>query len=258
MTPGLAGLPLKGANLTPNLTQNVGQTQKVRLGSLQLSFGLAFLDLEPHHPRGFLKNRPSVFGSGGKNLVDLTLFHDGVRGPADPGVQKESLDVLEPAIRPVQGVLAQTVPKYAPGNLYLVVIRPQNRFTVGEGQGNFRHPARPPASCPVKNNVRHFLTPQSLGGLLPQNPPDGIQNITFSGPVRTDNRGDSLMELEDRPIAEGLKPLHLQPLQLHCLPCLRTLTFHARKSKMLCEYILNPLFMVNILSCSPRCRSSIS
>ena len=89
-----------------------------------------------------------------------------------------------------------------------MIVCSQNRLTITKGQRYFRHPARLPPRGSVEDAVRHLLPAQGLGRLLPKDPPDRIENITFPRAIRTHDRRNSFMELQNGPIAKRLKPLH--------------------------------------------------
>ena len=81
-----ARLALQRSNLASNFPQNIGQSQKIRLCSLKLSFRLSFLDFETHHPGSFFKDCSAILWFGGENLVNLPLLHDRVGCAADTGI----------------------------------------------------------------------------------------------------------------------------------------------------------------------------
>ena len=117
-------LALQRPYLATNFPQNIGQSKKIRFGSFQFPLRLTLLNLETHHSCGFFKNGPAIFWFRGENLVDLPLLHDRVSGPTNASIQKKPLNILEPAVHPIERVLSHPVAKHPAGNLNLMVISP--------------------------------------------------------------------------------------------------------------------------------------
>lgn len=215
VTAGLGGLALEGADLAADLADDVVEADQVRLGLLQLPHRLLLLALEAGDPGGFLEDGAAVLGTGGEDLVDLALLHDGVGGPADAGVHEELVDVAEAAEALVDLVFARSVAEEAAGDGDLVVFGPEFLLAVAEGEGDLGHAEGLPLLGAVEDDVGHLAAAEGLGRLLAEDPADRVEDVALAAPVRPDDGGDPGVELNHRFIRERFKPHHVQCLEIH-------------------------------------------
>jgi hypothetical protein len=123
VAPGLAGLALERTDLAFHLADQVGDAQEVLLGLFQLAKGFLLLGLEAGDAGGFLEHQTAVLGLAAEDLGDVALGHDRVTRLAHARPGEQLLDVLQPAGRLVQEVLAAAVAKHPPGDRHFVVSR---------------------------------------------------------------------------------------------------------------------------------------
>ena len=69
---------------------------------------------------------------------------------------------------------------------------------------------RGPAGGAGEDDVFHLAAPQRLRALLAQYPGDGVDDVGFARPVRTDHGGDARLEPERGGRGEGLEALQGQ------------------------------------------------
>ena len=144
-------------------------------------------------------------------MGDVALGHDAVAGAPDTGAHEQLLDVLETAGRLVHEVLAGPVAEHPPRQSHFVVghldpgharmflIQAPNR------QRNLRHAHRLASVGPVKNHIRHLLTPQSLGRLLAQHPTHRVRDIGLATAIGADDGRNARLEGQGGFIRKGLE-----------------------------------------------------
>ncbi len=64
----------------------------------------------------------------------------------------------------------------------------------------------------VENNIGHFAATKRFGGLLAEHPSDRVEQIGFAATVRTDDRGDAFVEIENGFIGERFEAEQLERL----------------------------------------------
>lgn len=102
----LAGLQFNASQLALNFIDDVRQPEEILFGPLEFSFGLFFVDFESADSCGFLKNNPAVHFRGLEQLINLTLFDDGIGTDTDACVEEHIPDVAEPAGFSIEEVFA--------------------------------------------------------------------------------------------------------------------------------------------------------
>ncbi len=163
-------------------------------------------------PGGFLENHPAVFRLVGKNLRDVALGQNAVARAPDARAHEKLLDVLEPARRAVQKILAVAVAENPARQRDLVVgdldARRAQIFAVhfAERERHFAHAHRLAAVRAVENHVRHFAAAQRLGRLLAEHPADGIGDVGFAAAVWADDGRDARLKIHRGFVREGLEP----------------------------------------------------
>ena len=173
VTPRLARLTLQRADLAFDLPDEITHAQEILIRILELAQRLAFLRLELGDARRLLEHQAPILGSTRENLRDVPLRHDAVAGAPHPRAHEQLLDVLQPAGRSVDEILAAAISEHPPRHRHFVVgqLHPGRLqmilLHVADGQRHLRHPQRLPMVGPVEDHVGHLPTPQGLGGLLP-------------------------------------------------------------------------------------------
>ena len=214
VAPRLARLPLQRTDLPFHLADEVGDAQKVLIGVFELAQGFPLLRFEFGDARGFFKNHPAVFRLAGQNLRDVALRHDAVAGASDARAHEQLLNVLQPARSLVDEILAVAIAKDPARQCHLVVSHldagGDQVFVIhaADGQRHFRHAKSFATIGAGKNHIGHLAATQGLGRLFAQNPANGIGNIRFAAPVRTDNRGNTRLKIERSLVREGLETQH--------------------------------------------------
>ena len=201
----LAGLALKGANLPLHLLDDIGDTEKVRLGVLQLAERLLLLRLVLRDAGSLFEDGASVFRAAVEQLRRAPLLHDGVGAPADAGVHEEIVDVLEPAGGAVDQILRLAVTKDAAGDADFVPLDPQFLLALREGHGYLGHVVGLACVGSVENDICHLSATQSLGRLFSEHPANGIQDIRLAASVRADNCRDTSMKAQGCLGGKGLE-----------------------------------------------------
>ena len=105
---GCLGLLLERAQLPSHFAQEVGQARHVGLGAVEAPLGALAPFAVLQHPRSFLDDRSSIFGSSVEHRIDLALRHDHVLLTADTRVGQQFLDIEQPARNVVERVFALT------------------------------------------------------------------------------------------------------------------------------------------------------
>ena len=93
----LGGLTLQRADLAFDFLDDVLHANQVRLGVFQFAEGFLLLGLEFCNAGSLFKNRAPVLRAVAQDLVDLALFHDRIRAPADAGIHEQLVDVAQAA-----------------------------------------------------------------------------------------------------------------------------------------------------------------
>ena len=215
ITPRLARLPLERTDLPLDLFHDVLEPQQICLRGLQLAQRLALLRLVFRDARRLLENRAPVLRSRRQDHVDLALLHDRIRRAPDARVHEKLLDVLQPARRFVQQILAPAVLENAARDRDLMPVQPELLLTFGKGHRNLRHPDARARIRAAENHVRHFAAPQRLGRLLAQHPPHGVEHVGFSAPVRPDHCGHAAMKFHLGFGGERLEAEEFERLEIH-------------------------------------------
>ena len=65
-----------------------------------------------------------------------------------------------------------------------------------DGERHFSHAHRFATIGAVENDVGHFSAAEGLSRLLTEHPSDGVRNVGFAAPVRTDNGGHPGLEIQ--------------------------------------------------------------
>ena len=107
--PGLGCLPFHGAQAALGAGQLLARHGEVRIGALELAFGLDPPLLVAGDSGRLLEDRAALLRRGHQHRVDLPLLDDRVRIRPDARVQEQIADVPEPGPLAVDEVLARAV-----------------------------------------------------------------------------------------------------------------------------------------------------
>ena len=147
--PGLFGLFGQGGHPAFQLGQDVPQALEVSLGGVEAVFGLGAAVAVFGDAAGVLEDLPPLAALGGHDLGDAALPDDGIAVPADAGVQKQLVDVLQAAGLAVDGVLAFARAVVPPADGHFGGVQVQGVVGVVQRQAGPTHTPWPPAAgCP--------------------------------------------------------------------------------------------------------------
>jgi hypothetical protein len=150
-----------------------------------------------------------------ENVRDLALLHDRVGAAADARIHEKLVNVLQPARRLVQQILALAVAEDAARDAHLVPLDAKLLFAVAERERNFRHAERLPAVGAAENDVGHLPAAQRLRGLLAEHPTKRIEHVRLAAPIRANHRGDALVKMQRGLRGKRLEPDHFEGLKIH-------------------------------------------
>ncbi len=215
---GLADLARQRPHLAADLVHQVAQPQQVLLGLLELALGLAAPRLVLGDARALLEQVAQLLGVLVEDLVDHGQLDDRVGRVVDAAVVEEVAQVLQADGAVVQEVLAEAVALHAPLDGDLVELHGNAVVVVGEGDRDLGQADRLALGRPLEDDVLHALAAQLLGGLLAEDPADGVDDVGLAAAVRAQDRGDPLVEGEGRALRERFESEQLHPFQLHASP----------------------------------------
>src|SRR5205085_7870165 len=140
------------------------------------------------------------------------LFHHRVSGTTDAGVGEKILDVAQTARSFVEQIFRIAVAINTAGHADIVPIDIQLRRAIREGERDFGEAERFSVVGAVENYVGHFAAAERLGGLFAEHPADRVEQIGFAASVRADDRGHTLVKIEERFIGKRFKAEELERL----------------------------------------------
>ena len=208
--PGLMGLLPQGAPLELQFLQLVPDAHQVLLGALQFPLGLLLLVAAVGDPRRLLKDLPPLGALGGEDLVDAALADEGVPLLAQAGVHEELVHIPQADGLAVEEVFALPGAVVPPGDGHLLPPVGEEIPALVQGEGDLGKALAAAGLGPAEDHVLHLAPPEGLGGLLPQNPADGVGEVGLSAAVGPHDGGDGMLEGEDRLVWKGLEPLQFQ------------------------------------------------
>ncbi len=86
---------------------------------------------------------------------------------------------------------------------------------VDEGQRDLGHTGRLAVACSGEDDVLHLDASEGLGGLLAEDPGDGVRDVGLAAAVGSDDGGDAFAgELDLGAITKGLEAEYLDLLEL--------------------------------------------
>ncbi len=215
---GLTGGELHAAQSLLVFLNDVLHAKKVLIDALQAALRLFLANLVLTDAGGLLKNLPPVGRVRLKQDVDAALLDDAVGVDADAGVHEQFLDILEPADLLVQEVLAIAGAIEPPGNDDLGLVRREQVVRIVEGQVDLGEPQTFAGAGTVEDHVEHLLAAEALGGLLAEDPLDGIDDVGLAAAVGADDGRNPRAEVQLGLIGEALETSGGETLEDH-LPC---------------------------------------
>ena len=189
-------LPAQRAEAAAQFAGEVHQPRQVDLHGLQLAEGLLLAPPVLEYARGLLDQRAARLGPGVQHLVELALADDHVHFPAQARVGEQFGDIEEPALVPVDGVLALAGPEEQAADGHFCVVDRERAIGVVDGEGDLGTAERRPGGGAGEDNVVHLAAAQALGALLAHHPGERVHDVRFAGSVRPHHAGDTGLEPE--------------------------------------------------------------
>src|SRR5690606_13247214 len=212
---GAAPLPAQTPDLRVDLGDQVLEPRQIRLRSVQPPLGRLAAVLVPADPRRLLEEEPALLRALGEDPVHHPLLDDGIGVRAQPGVAEEVEDVLQPARRAVQLVLAATLAEEDPPDLDLIVRDGQALLLVRKDERDLRPVQGPAFGRALEDRLLHLRAPDRRGALLPEDPAHGIADVRLPTPVRSHDGGDPVVEPHFVAVGEGLESVKVETTELH-------------------------------------------
>jgi hypothetical protein len=207
------GLPLlagERADLRLNLGDHVLEALQVHLGALESALGRLAPILVLPDPGGLLEQATPLLGAIREDRVDHLVLDDVVGVRAETGVPAQVGDVLEAADRAIDRVVAAAVAIDDAADLDLFERDGEETILVREP-----HVHRAPVhgrrfTLPWKI-ASSILAPRiAVGRCSPRTQRIASLMLDLSAPVRTDDGGDALVELDLGRVREGLEPVYAE------------------------------------------------
>ena len=113
---------------------------------------------------------------------------------------------------------ALTVAVEAPGNLDLGIFAESCGSYAGgiiHDQGDFGHTERLAAFAPAEDNIFHQFAAQITGVLFTHNPANCVNNITLAAAVRANDRGNTIVKIENSALDKRLKTSNFNTFYFH-------------------------------------------
>ena len=217
----LPDLPFERPDLAPDLVEDVLHAGEVLAGALHLPLRLFPPDPELGDPRGLLDDHAHLVRPGIDDLADLSLGDDGVSAGTGAGVEEQFGDVLQAARNLVDGEFALAVAEGPAGDRDLGVRFVPRRgvpVVVHEGEGHLGHPQGTGGIRAGEDDVFERLAAKIGGGVLAEDPADGVNDVRLAASVRADDRRDPGGKIKRRLVVERLEADQFQFFQFHRYP----------------------------------------
>jgi hypothetical protein len=88
----------------------------------------------------------------------------------------------------------------------------------GQTQPYFRSRTWLARVAAAENDVLHLVAAEALGALFAKHPCDRIGHVALTASVGADNRGDTLVEGELRPVGKRFKASYFKAFEAHSCP----------------------------------------
>ena len=210
----LLGLLAQRLHLQLQLVDLVPDAHQVLLGALQSALGLLLPVAEAGDAGGLLKDLPAVGALHREDLIYLALADDGIALPAQAGIHKKLVHVLEAHRAAVDVVLALPRAVVPAGDHHLVLRHLEAAVRVVQYQADLGKAQLPAPFRAAENHVLHLSAPEGPGGLLPHHPADGVREIGLARAIGAHDGRDILSEGEHGLIREGFEALDLKRFQI--------------------------------------------
>ena len=213
----LGGLTFQRADLPTDFGDHIDHAHQIGVGQRELLQGLLALGFILGNASRLLKHRAPFLGLGGKDLVDLSLSHDRVTGPANTGVHEQLLNVFEAAGLAVEEILAPAVAMDPAHDFDLVKFAAELFFAVGQQQRDLAHLRGLTGIRALENHVLHLAAAQRLGGLLAEHPTNGVGHIGFTAAIGPYDGGHAGLEAQGGGIGERLETVKFERFEIHAV-----------------------------------------
>src|ERR1019366_4581713 len=219
---GLGCLAFERIHLPGDFLQDVVDARQILLGAFQFGFGEALPSLELGNSGGFFDDAAAVLRLGAEDLADAPLLDDGVAFGTESGADEQILDVAQAGAAAIDEVFAFAGAIEAAGDgdfgvlgrvaafHGLQFVRGVFAIEVGIHQrhGDVGHAEGFAVARAGEDDVFHAGAAEALGGLLAEDPADGIADVAFAAAVGADNGGGGVaVEAELGAIAKALESL---------------------------------------------------
>ncbi len=209
------GLPFERAELTAHLPQQVLHPHQAGLGGVETALRLLLALAVLEHARGFFDDRPAILGAGVEHGVDLALADDDVLLATDTGVGQQLLDVEKATGDLVDRVLAVAGAEQRAPHRHLAEFDAEQTRRVVDGEADLGPAERRAGGGAGEDHVVHLLAAHRARGLGAEHPGDRIHDVGLARAVRSDDDGDTRLELQRRGLGERLETLQGEALQEH-------------------------------------------
>jgi hypothetical protein len=175
------------------------------------SFGLPCL--EPADPGCLIENFAAIARGCLKEFIHPTLSDDRVASRSGTAAQKYFLEIFETCGVTVDQVFARAIAVDSTSELNFIRIDCQKSAGVIERDRDLGQPQAFAGTRSIEDHIGHLSAAETFGRLFSENPPDGIDDIRFPGPVWSDNTSDARCEVEPGLVRERFEPNEFEALQ---------------------------------------------
>ncbi len=203
------GLVLEGFELIVDLEDEVLDAGQVLFCRLQFVTGFFLPGLIDRDAGSLLQHFSTTVVFVLDQVIDHVQGDDGVTVGTDTGIQKQILNVFQPALHIVEPIFTFPALVEATGDGNSIEFRRQQVARVLESETDLCQSAGTTGLGSVKNQAFQVLGPELADLLLPDHPADTVHDIGFSTTVGPYNAGHVLVELNHRFVREALEPLDL-------------------------------------------------
>ena len=181
---------------------NVTQAHEVSIIVTQLAECLLFARAVFCDPRSFLEKNAPIFRTAVKDIVQAILSDDAHTIVSDPCVGKQLIYILDTTAGVIQVYFTVPIAIQSALDHNLLVVNGQRLIRIVKYKNYLCHTQRTPCRRAGKDDVLGTQPTQHTDILFPQNPAHCVGNIAFSTAIRSHNRCDSLIKLDDNSLGE--------------------------------------------------------
>ena len=198
-----------------HLADDVSQTLPVLLGTLQTPQRLGATGTKLRDPGGLLEDGAAILAGSHQERIDTPLLDDAVGLGGGACAAEQVADVAQPADLAVDEILALAAAVDTAANLHFIGLDGQQSGAVVEDERSFGAVERLAGDGACEDHVGHLAAAEAAYRLLAEDPLDRVDDVRLARPVRSDDDGDAVGELETRSVGEAL-----EAEQFECLePC---------------------------------------